>query len=411
MRPQAYHRAEFLMRTAPCPLGHIALVAAAALSLAACSAADPPDQVTSGDQGGAGAGPGRGGGGGEGGDVGEVTTCVDDCPASSAGIKVGCKTRFMYGMNYAWHHFAGDFGGIAAWDQGGVAAESHTHREKLADMRAHGASVVRWWMMPEFRGEGVVFDASDTPVGLGEETQGDLEKALELAEQADVHLMLCLFSFDAFRQTRVESGVRIVGIRPIVTEAEKRAKLMDNVLRPLARAVEKSPYRHRMVAWDVINEPEWAIAGQSPYGDPEYTPTDGLETVTHEQMETFVSDAIRTLRSESSALITIGGAAMKWSRAWKRTDIDFYTFHIYDWVNVYWPYNQSPADYRIDDRPVVMGEFPIAGLSTASVSTLLESWYSQGYAGAISWAYGDATATELETMKAFADSKGCDVQY
>lgn len=392
--------------------------------LAACSDADSPENPLAGGHGGGGhtvsAGAqgdggaqdhgGAQGGAGQGGS-GEEAPCVDECPAPNGGIRVGCKTRFMYGMNYAWHHFAGDFGGIAAWDKGGVSAEASTHAANLADMRAYGASVVRWWMLPEFRGESVVFDANDNPIGLGATTQSDVEKALELAEQADVHLMLCLFSFDAFRPTRVEAGVRIVGIQPIVTDARRRAMLMDNVVRPLAQAVARSPYRHRMVAWDVIHEPEWAIAGPSPYGDPDYAPKDELDTVTHEQMETFVSDAIRVLRAEGNALITIGSAAMKWSRAWSRTDIDFYTFHIYDWVNLHWPYNQSPSDYGITDKPVVMGEFPIAGLATATVPMLLHSWFSQGYAGALSWAYNGATTTELETVKAFADERPCEARF
>ncbi|WP_049949539.1 hypothetical protein [Sorangium cellulosum] len=402
------------MRTARCIPGHRALTAAAALSLAACSGGRSPGDAAAGDDGGGGSAPAEGGqgglGGGQGG-LGGVMECVDECPAEKGGITIGCETRFMFGMNYAWHNFAGDFGGIAAWDKRGVAAEAETHARNLAGIRAHGASVVRWWMLPELRGEGVVFDANDNPTGLGGTTRGDVEKALELAEQADVHLMFCLFSFDNFHATRVDADVRTVGIAPLVTDAQRRAALLENVVRPLAQAVEQSPYRHRMVAWDVINEPELAMTGPSPYGDPDYDPDPQVEPIAHEQMEVFLRDTIGVLRAESRALITIGSASMKWARAWTTTDVDFYTFHMNDRVNRYWPYNQSPADYGITDKPVVMADFPVAGLATATLSMLLETWYSQGYAGAISWAYGDATPTELETMKAFADSKGCDVQY
>ncbi|AUX41769.1 endo-1,4-beta-glucanase [Sorangium cellulosum] len=401
------------MHTPPSPLGRLALVTAIASTLAGCVELKPPSDTGGGVGGGGGSPPAEGGHGGEGsgglgGDGGGE--CIDECPADS-GIKVGCKTRFMYGINYAWHHFAGDFGGIAAWGQGGVASEEQTHAESLAAMRAHGASVVRWWMLPEFRGEGVLFDASEDPIGLGERTLIDVEKALELAERADVHLMFCLFSYDAFHPTRVDAGVKIVGLQPIMADPRRRALLMENVVRPLARAVERSPYGHRMAAWDVINEPELAITGQSPYGDPDYIPDNSVQSVTHEQMETFLNDTIRVLRSESSALVTIGSLAMKWSKAWSRTDIDFYTFHIYDWVNQYWPYNQSPADYHVDDKPVVMGVFPIAGLATTPVPDILASWYTQGYAGALSWAYNGATPTELETVKSFADEKACKVKY
>ena len=187
--------------------------------------------------------------------------------------------------------------------------------------------------------------------------------------------------------------------------------LMANVVRPLARAVESSRYKHRLVAWDVINEPEWAIAGESPYGDPDYEPLLELDPVTHAQMETFVNDTIQSLRAESPALVTVGGAAMKWAKAWSATPIDFYTFHINNWINIYWPYNQSPSDYGIDDKPVVMGEFPIGGLATADLPQMMDSWYNSGYAGALGWAYDGATTEQLDAMKSFADTKPCETRY
>ncbi|MGK3994826.1 hypothetical protein [Sorangium sp. So ce1024] len=412
------------MNTPRRTLGRTALFTAAALALGACRLAGSLGDQEAIEKGGGGGipseGTGQGGGGegilsggedGAGEDEADTVACVDECPAQGGGITVGCKKRFLFGMNYAWHNFAGDFGGIAAWDKRGVTAEADTHARNLAGMRAHGASVARWWMLPEIRGESVVFDANGDPIGLGETTAGDVQKALELADQADINLMFCLFSFDNFHPSRVDGDVKTMGLTPLVTDPARRAALIENVVRPIARAVEQSPYRHRMVAWDVINEPELAMIGQSPYGDPEYTPDPSVEPILHEDMEAFLRETIRALRAESQALVTIGAASMKWRQAWKTTDIDFYTFHMNDRVNRYWPYNQSPADYGITDKPVVMSDFPTAGLATANVSKLLESWYSQGYAGAMSWAYTDAVADELQSLKAFADAKGCDVRY
>ncbi|WP_437310326.1 hypothetical protein [Sorangium sp. So ce388] len=402
------------MNTPHCPLGRSALLTAAFLALTACSVVSEPDSKAAGDRGGGGGAPPEGGHGGDGGGQGGeggVPACVDECPAEKGGITVGCETRFMFGMNYAWHNFAGDFGGIAGWGKRGVTAEADTHAENLAGIRAHGATVVRWWVLPELRGESVAFDANDDPTGLGATTRDDVQRALELANEADVNVIFCLFSFDNFHPSRVDMDVKTVGITPIVTDPARRAKLIANVVKPLAQAVEQSPYRRRMIAWDVINEPELAMTGSSPYGDPDYDPDPQVDAISHEQMEAFLRDTIGALRAESKALVTIGSASMKWSLAWSTTDIDFYTFHMNDRVNRYWPYNQSPADYGITDKPVVMGDFPVGGLATASLPMLLESWYSQGYAGAIGWSYSDATTTELEAMKAFADAKGCGVQY
>src|SRR5262249_11424000 len=106
--------------------------------------------------------------------------CSDSCPRSG-GVPRACQLRFVYGVNYAWHSFAGDFGGIPAWNQHGVSAEPAVATE-LATMAQSGVNVVRWWLWPDFRGDGVVFDGSDTPTGLGGTARADVERALELAD-------------------------------------------------------------------------------------------------------------------------------------------------------------------------------------------------------------------------------------
>jgi hypothetical protein len=347
--------------------------------------------------------------GGGGGSAGGGGGCSDACPFPS-GVTWQCEKRFQYGINYAWHHFAGDFGGIAPWGQAGVAANASAVSQELAEMSSNGVNLIRWWVWPDFRGDGVQFDGSDTPSGLGATTVADLDRALELAAQHDVYLMLTLFSFDNFRATRVESGIRIRGLRPIVLDAGRRSRLIANAVRPLARAAQASPHRDRLVAWDIINEPEWAISGASLYGDENFDPDSGLEHLSHAQMETFLRDVNTALRAESRALTSIGGAAIKWKRAWSGVDTDFHQFHIYDWVNQYWPYSNSPSYYQITDKPLVMGEFPTNGLTGASYSTLLNSWYGNRYSGALSWQYRDFKG-RLGDVKAFADRNPCTTQY
>jgi hypothetical protein len=346
----------------------------------------------------------------DGNDAGSDEGCVDPCPFAN-GVTWGCSQRFMYGVNYAWHHFAGDFGGIAAWGQSGVSGEAQVYQAEIGEMKQNGVSVIRWWMFPEFWTEGLLFDTDDNPTGVTVGVIADIEKALEIAEQEDVYLMLCIFSFDNFRPTRDEFGIHMVGITPMVTDAGKRSMLLENVVRPVARAVEQSPYSHRVIAWDVINEPEWAMTGPSPYGDEDYTPNGELDAVTHAEMETFISEIIAVLRQESSALISVGAAAFKWANAWKNVDQDFHQFHMYSWVNDWWPYTNPPSHYGLDDKPLVMGEFPMDNLGGTPYSDVVSSWYSNGFAGALSWQYNEAGAQEKTNVKSFADLHPCETSY
>ena len=301
---------------------------------------------------------------------------------------------FSYGINYAWKNYAGDFGGIEGWAKEGVASDPEPYRTELRDMAAHGIKVVRWWVWPEFWTDAISFDANGAPLPLAQSAIDDGLKALELADEAGLRIMFCLFSFDGFRPSRESFGIKMTGYRDIVIDADRRKALMDNVITPFARALQNSPHRDSLHSWDVINEPEWAVTGINKNGDPsglggdQFDPNGDLEHISHDQMETFLGDTIKVLRAETPDIpLSIGSAALKWATAWKNMDVDFYQTHIYDWVNAFWPYSSSPADFGLDDKPLMMGEYPVEGLDNVDHRTMLESWFSNGYAGAIGWDY------------------------
>jgi len=345
-----------------------------------------------------------GGSGGGASGSGGTSVCDDSCPFDN-GVSYECKLRFMYGVNYAWQNFAADFGGGTR----GVTATKSTVQSELQTMAQNGVNVVRWWVWPNFTGGGVSFDQSGTPTGLTSTTLSDLETALQLADENGLYLMLTLFSFDNFKTAINPSSQNMATIG---TDSAKRAALVNNVIKPFAAAAKASAHGSRVIAWDVINEPEWAVTGQSKYGGDEAFDPDGTCTpISHAQMETLLGDVITGLRSSSDALVTVGAAAMKWRHAWSMLDQDFYQFHIYDWVNMSWPYDQSPTDYGIADKPVVMGEFPPTGLSGGiSYRTLLDSWYQNGYAGALTWRDASYKVTWSE-VKSFADAHPCETAF
>ena len=298
------------------------------------------------------------------------------------------KESFSYGINYAWKHYSGDFGGISPWVKQGVAADPAPFEEELNDMAANGIEVIRWWVWPEFWTDAITFDANGSPNPLGQQAIDDALKALELVDNAGMRVMFCIFSFDGFRPTREKFGITMTGYHDIVVDDAKRAALMSNVVRPLIAALGKSPHSSALHSWDVINEPEWAMTGTNKYGGNNFEPNSELEPITHDQMEAFVGDTIKIMREETPDIpVTIGSAAMKWMNAWNETDIDFYQPHIYDWVNDYWPYSSSPSELGFGDKPMIMGEYPVEGLDDADHETMLQSWFTNGYAGALGWDY------------------------
>jgi hypothetical protein len=332
----------------------------------------------------------------------------------NTGLKHECKQRFALGINYAWHNFAADFGGIAAWNQKSISQSPETFSTEIAEMANNGVSVIRWWLFPDFRGDGVTFDASGNPTGISDTTKADIAKALELAETHDVYLVLTIFSFDNFRPQRDDGGITIRGMSPMVTDATRRAALVNNIVRPVAKAAASCANANRLLGWDVINEPEWAITATGNH-DQDFTPNSELTTVPLADMKSLITESIAALREETpNAMTSVGWAAAKWAWAFTDVDDDFHQPHIYAWVNKYWPYTWTPAKLGYTDgKPVVMGEYYLMQMPFETSDTfdqIMNSWWTNGYSGAWSWQYTE-NKSSLNLIKSFADAKGCQAGF
>jgi hypothetical protein len=144
-------------------------------------------------------------------------------------------------------------------------------------------------------------------------------------------------------------------------------------------------------------------------------------------METFVVEIAANLHAHSHAPVTVGSAAIKWANAWTHSDLDFYQIHYYDWVYEWFPYQtKTPASVGLTGKPVLMGEFPNAGLSALdtmhgtdhvtlparSASQFASDLYDQGYAGALSWAFNDSSfAWDTLDLATFQASHACETRF
>jgi hypothetical protein len=343
---------------------------------------------------------------------GAPAPCIDTCPGIKNGIVSGCKKRFVYGVNYAWHTYSGDFGGIYKWSFEGVSLAPDGVAADFAQLRDAGVDVIRWWMFGDLRGDGVSVDTSTGLPYLGTTVYEDVRVALALAASYDLHIQLTLFSFEALSWPRTDNGLPIVSLAPIVRDATKRGMLVENVVRPIARAATLSEHRDRLVSWDVINEPEWATSGNDGYGDVDFTPdSTNLDAVAFSEMQAFVGDIVKALHEESDAPVTVGGASVGWKNAWAKVGLDFYTLHMYGWINQRWPYGTPPSTFGLD-KPVVMGEFPLDGMSGAPYAKFVQTVFDVGYAGALGWQFAESAWSKYAPgVKAFADAHPCITHY
>lgn len=80
--------------------------------------------------------------------------------------------------------------------------------------------------------------------------------------------------------------------------------LINDAIRPLAKIVNNNAVARRVVAWNVINEPECTMMGSDSVGDPNDDPNIGAAT--HQEMETFVLEVTKAVHEGSVAKFTRG---------------------------------------------------------------------------------------------------------
>ena len=206
---------------------------------------------------------------------------------------------------------------------------------------------------------------------------------------------------------------------PMVSNATRRAKLTENVVRPLARAAAQSANAVRLLGWDVINEPEWAVraVGNAPGGQ-DFTPNSELTLVSLDEMKGLINESAAVLKQETpSSLTSVGWAAAKWAWAFDDvTSIDFDQPHIYGWVNQYWPYTRTPTELGYGTRPTVMGEFYLGAMpfsdggDNTNFADVVGSWWDNGFAGAWAWQFADARQN-ISLIQSFKAQKGCQAGF
>lgn len=279
--------------------------------------------------------------------------------------------RFVVGANLPWVGYGIDFGASEWQPEGGLSAHPAALERldrTLADLSRDGIAVVRLFMLCDAR-SGVRFDADGVPAGLDDVLFADVDVMLATARRHQIRVMPTLLDFHLCRRAKVVAGVQLGGRMQLVIDPIARAMLLDRVLRPI---LERYGDEETIIAWDVINEPEWCLgSGLVPQ----------RTAVPFHVLQQFLGDAVQCMQRFARQPVTVGCAGTWRLDLVTPLGLDFYQVHWYERFG--WAALEHPvADLGLGDRPVILGEF--SGRS-ADVENVLHAAQRAGYEGALVW--------------------------
>jgi hypothetical protein len=282
--------------------------------------------------------------------------------------------RFIVGANYPWIEYAGDFGGNA-WGHRGISEPSKQAQidQDFAWFQQHNIRVVRWFMFCDARA-GIVFSQDGTVQGLDPYVFKDMDVAVDEARKHNLMLIMVLFDYNLAQKPEHLAGVQTSGRSNLISDTKARESLMNNALKPLF-----ARYGHdgAVVAWEIINEPEWCTR----------VPGGGFDqyAVSKGAMQQFVAEAAALIHSDTEQAATVGSARRNFLYLWKQSGLDFYQYHFYPWMEHglgRTPYNYAAARLKLD-KPCLVGEMP-TNVATDYVRYLDQGLANQ-YAGTLGW--------------------------
>jgi hypothetical protein len=281
---------------------------------------------------------------------------------------------FSLGVNYPWANYAEDFGAGPSGHRGLSLPENLSRvAEEFAGIRDCGASVVRWFLFAD--GRGGFLSEKGIPARPDEFLFADVRAALELAKRSELKLCFSLIDY-LWLQDRTGKPPEHSN-EQVLQFAAGREAFLHRILIPMFREFREHP---ALFAWEIANEPEWAIrefhrqpAAKMHYAD----------------FRAFAEEIAQAVHEFAGVPVTLGSASLAWVRAWSELGLDIYQAHYYP---VQDPSGKSGLARQLAclpslDKPLWLGELPAADdhASSYSLKSSLTECRDAGLLGAVVW--------------------------
>jgi hypothetical protein len=283
-------------------------------------------------------------------------------------------SAFTLGVNYPWHLYGEDFGCVRGVHRGISLPDNRD--QLLRDfqrIRETGATLVRWFLFADGRG-GFVCE-NGIPRRPDEFLFQDVASTLQLAQQT--RLQIC-FSLIDYQWLQEHAGNRPAYPHEHVLHfAAGREAFLQHVLIPLFREFRAHP---ALLAWEIVNEPEWAIR--------EFHPARAAKLHISE-IRGYAAEIARAIHEFADLPATLGCARLLWHPAWTEIGLDFYQAHFYPSCEKEINGNLARQLAALPqlDKPLYIGELPAKDpfAPEYSLESALTTCCDAGLAGAAVW--------------------------
>jgi uncharacterized protein YjdB len=298
---------------------------------------------------------------------------------------VNGKQIFFNGINVPWHNWA-DFGGnfVQSWWT--------SEFQRYVDNKINLARV---WIHCNGMNSPTT-SSSGSVSGASAQFWANMDTLIAISRAKKVYIMPCLWSFDMVKNTNTSTYQQF---RNLINSQANIQTYIDNFLIPLVKRYPNEPY---LLAWEICNEPEWMFENAE----------DGpIPIVNVQRLHAMCAAAIH---KNSPKFVTTGSACVKWNsylyqnsgdnagNVWGDTTLqriyndpqaklDFWQIHWYPWMSQWFqsPYQKTTAAFKIDDKPVIVGESQ--GLDQCdsyicmTLTQMYENAYVNGFDGVCGW--------------------------